>query len=133
MITNMQSINLTDGQATPVNHAFSPASNGRNGIARWVDKEHNGGIALGFSTLDFSVREPATPTGVTRVKLNLALPIVDTTSVVPSLVGTIRGNVEFIFPAASTTQHRKDARAMVANALDLAKLGDNVWDVQTPY
>lgn len=134
MITNMQQLTIYDGAATPVGHIFSPASNGaRSGVARWVDKEHNGGVALGFSVLDFSVREPAKPDGVTRVRMGLAVPKLDTSTTVPKVVGMGRGNIEFIFPASFTAQDRKDLRAFLTNALNANQLGENISEMQTPY
>lgn len=133
MITNMTSIMLNDGQSTPATHIFSPASNGADGVARWQDREHNNGVSLGFSTLTFSVREPIKPGGVTRVKLTVSLPKLDTTTVVPSLIGTGMGSVEFIFPGAFTLQDRKDLRAFVIGACLLNILGDNIVEMQKPY
>lgn len=133
MITNMASISLGDGQTTPVAHTFSPASNGADGVARWQDREHNSGVSLGFSTLTFSVREPVKPGGVTRVKLAISVPKLDTSTVVPTLIGTGMANLEFIFPGAYTLQDRKDLRAFVSNSVLVAALGDNIVEMQKPY
>ena len=133
MITNMTSITLNDGLATPVAHNFSPASNGADGVARWQDREHNGGVSLGFSTLTFSVREPVKPGGVTRVKLTVSVPKLDTSTVVPTLIGTGMATLEFIFPGPYTLQDRKDLRAFMINAGQIAALGENIIEMQRPY
>lgn len=133
MITNMTSISLNDGQATPVAHIFSPASNGADGIARWQDRAHNNGVSLGFSTLTFSVREPVKPGGVTRVKLTVSVPKLDTSTTVPTLIGTGVANLEFIYPGSYTLQDRKDLRAFMINAGQTAVFGDNIVEMQRTY
>lgn len=133
MITNMTNLSLGDGQSTPVVHSFAPASNGADGVCRWQDREHYSGVSLGFSTVAFSIREPVKSGGVTRVKLTVSVPKLDTTTVVPSLIGVGQVSVEFIFPGAYTTQDRKDLRAYVWNAIGSAALGDNIVDMQRPY
>lgn len=133
MITNMTAITLADGQTTPVNHTFSPASNGADGVCRWLDREHNAGVSIGFSTLTYSVREPIKPGGPSRVKLSISVPKLDTSTVVPSLVGTGSATVEFIFPGAFTLSDRKDLRAFIMNACALTQLGENIYEMQRPY
>lgn len=133
MITNMTNLSLGDGQSTPVVHNFSPASNGADGVCRWQDREHNNGVALGFSTATFSVREPVKAGGVSRVKLTVSVPKLDTTTIVPSLIGVGQASAEFIFPGAYTQQDRKDLRAYMWNMLSTSVLGDNIVDMQRPY
>lgn len=133
MITNMTSFSLNDGQATPVAHNFSPASNGADGVARWQDRGHYSGVSLGFSTLTFSVREPVKPGGVTRVKLTISVPKLDTSTTVPTLIGTGVANLEFIFPGSYTLQDRKDLRAFMINSGQITALGENIIEMQKPY
>lgn len=133
MITNMTNLSLGDGQSTPVVHNFSPASNGADGVCRWQDREHNNGVSLGFSTVTFSVREPVKAGGVTRVKLTVSVPKLDTTTTVPSLIGVGQASMEFIFPGAYTLQDRKDLRAFAWNAIWTGALGDNIVEMQRPY
>lgn len=133
MITNMTNLSLGDGQSTPVVHNFTPASNGADGVCRWHDREHNSGVALGFSTATFSVREPVKAGGVTRVKLTISVPKLDTTTTVPSLIGVGQASAEFIFPGAYTQQDRKDLRAFLWNMIWTGALGDNIVDMQRPY
>lgn len=133
MITNMTSLTLADGKSTPENHVYSPASNGADGIARWQDREHNSGVAIGFSTLTFSVREPIKPGGVTRVKISLSVPKLDTTTVVPTVTGVGQANLEYIFPGSFTLQDRLDLRAMFGVANAHTVLGENAAHMQRPY
>lgn len=133
MITNMTNLSLGDGQTTPVAHTFSPASNGADGVCRWLDREHNNGVSLGFSTVTYSIREPVKAGGVTRVKLTVSVPKLDTTTIVPTLIGVGQASVEFIFPGSYTLQDRKNLHAFVENAISASALGDNIVVVQRPY
>lgn len=133
MITNMASLILTDGKTTPENHVYSPASNGADGVARWLDREHNSGVSLGFSSLTFSVREPVKIGGVTRVKIGLSIPKLDTTTVIPTITGVGQASMEFIFPGSFTLQDRLDLRVLMSNAIAGANLGDNIAHMQRPY
>lgn len=132
MITNMTAVILPDGNSNPEVHTFSPAT--RSGdVARWLDRDHNQGVPLGFSQLEFSVKEPAKPGGVTRVKATIAVPKLDTTTVVPTQVGIGRFNAEFIYPSTYTELDRKHLRAYAYTMLANDKLGDNIVSMVTPY
>lgn len=137
MITNMSAVNLVDAAATPVVHTFTPASRVAENTARWVDREHNNGVAIGYRTLTYSVKEPASADGVTRQKLSLALPLVDFSVVnAPKLLGVNRCNIEFITTAISSDQDVKDLVHMVRDALlkgATDRLGDNLVVRSLPY
>lgn len=137
MITNMSNLNVTDGATTPVNHVFTPASRVAENTARWVDREHNAGVAIGFSTVTFTVKEPAVAGGVYRQKVTLNVPKVDFTNPsAPALLGTARVNVEYIFPDILSDQERKDVVTMFYSLIGLgsaSKLGDNVINQSLPY
>lgn len=134
MITNMTSMTINDGAATPIGHVFSPAANGADGTSVWHDREHNQGIALGFSALKFSVRDAIKLGGPSKVRLSLSVPKLDTTSAVPVLLGYNLVNVEFSFAGVSTLQDRVDVRTMLTNALSgVSGLGDNIAHLQRPY
>lgn len=137
MITNMSSITLIDKAATPVSHVFSPASRVAENTARWQDREHNSGIAAGFSTYTLSVREPSAPGGVYRVKAALAVPKLDlTVPAVPKVLGTARVNCEFIFPDVLSDQDRKDIVKMFWTSIEqgyATSLGDNIAGIALPY
>lgn len=137
MITNMSTLRIDDAAATPVQHAFTPASRVSENTARWVDREHNGGVAIGFSTITFSVKEPATADGVTRLKITLSVPKVDFTNPnVPLLLGVMRANTDFIFPGIVNDQERKNFTQMFTELFtqnSAWKLGDNIVAMSTPY
>lgn len=132
-MTNMQAMSLQDGQATPVTHTFSPASNGADGVARWHDREHNSGMSIGFSTATLSVREPVKAGGPTRVRMTVHVPKLDTTGVVPVLVSTGWAQLEYLFPGNFTLQDRKDLRAFIGNMNSPSFLGDNAVEMAKPY
>lgn len=137
MLTNMVILKLLDGESTPVAHTFTPASRVAENTARWVDREHNGGIALGYSSVSYSVKEPAKLGGVYRQKVSFAEPILDLTApAVPVLLGTARGNVEFVFPDIMSDQQRKNFAAKFSALFKLASaetLGDNIVIQSLPY
>lgn len=137
MITNMSSITLADKAATPVNHSFGPASRVAENTARWQDREHNSGIAAGFSTYSLSLREPTTAGGVYRMKATLAVPKLDlTVPAVPKVLGVARVNCEFIFPDVMSDQDRKDITQMFYNSLaqgSTTAVGDNIAGISLPY
>lgn len=133
VMTNMQALVLPDGQATPVNHTFSPASNGADGVARWQDREHNSGVSIGFSVATFSVREPVKAGGPTRVRMTVHVPKLDTTGTVPVLVSTGWAQLEYLFPGNFTLQDRKDLRAYISGMNNPLGLGDNAAEMSKPY
>lgn len=134
LMTNMASLTLTDAKGAPESHTFLPASNGADGVTRWQDREHNSGISLGFSTLTFSVREPIKVGGVSRVKVTLSIPKLDTSTVVPTVTGVGSASAEFIYPGSYTLQDRHDLKTIFGNALSSVNgLGDNIYQMQRPY
>lgn len=137
MITNMSNLSVTDGATTPVTHVFTPASRVAENTARWIDREHNAGVAIGFSTVTYTVKEPAVTGGVYRQKVTFSVPKIDfTIPSAPKLLGTARVNVEFIFPDILNDQERKDVVTMFNSLMGLGsalKLGDNIVNQSLPY
>lgn len=137
MINNMSPLVLTDAAVTPVSHTFTPASRVAENTARWVDREHNNGVSLGYRTVTYSVKDPSSADGVTRQRVALALPLVDfTIATAPKLLGVNRVNIEFITAAIASDQDRKDMVELARNLLIRAaadKLGDNIAIATLPY
>lgn len=137
MITNITSLTLTDAAGTPVNHVFTPASRVAENTARWLDREHNNGVAIGYSSISYSMKEPSQAGGVYRQKVNYAEPILDlTVPAVPVILGTARVNCEFIFPDIMSDQQRKDVVKKFYTALgqgSATALGDNIVTQALPY
>jgi hypothetical protein len=136
MLTNQASITLNDAATTPVAHVFSPVRSG-DGIPTWVDKEHNDGIAIGYSKVTYSCREPVKSGGVYRQIVTMAVPYVDfTVPAKPVLVGTARVNCQFLFPDTMSSQNRKDVVKQFYNLLaqgSATAIGDNIVDQTEPY
>jgi hypothetical protein len=130
-------LTVYDAAATPVAHSFTPASRVAENTARWVDREHNAGVAIGFSTITMSVKEPADPSGVTRVKVTLSVPKVDfSVPTNPVLLGTGRVTTEYIFPGILNDQERKDLVELHSDLTkrnSVVKLGDNISVISLPY
>lgn len=136
MITNMANLALVDKAATPVTHQFTPAPSA-NGLARWADREHNGGIAIGYAQISLRIKEPVNGNGLYRQTVDFAFPKVDTTVPArPVLVGISRAKVEFTFPDVLSDQERKDIVQQVHMALfqgSATTLGDNLAAQVLPY
>lgn len=136
MLTNMAALALVDKAVTPVTHQFTPAPSA-SGLARWVDKEHNGGIAIGYASVSYRIKEPVNGNGLFRHTIDFAFPKVDPTVLArPVLVGISRAKVEFTFPDVLNDQERKDivSMVMIALAQDAGnRLGDNIAQQALPY
>lgn len=136
MITNMANLVLVDKAATPVNHQFTPTPIPGT-PARWSDKEHLNGVAIGFSVASLKINEPTGGNGLYRAVVNTSFPKVDSTIVTkPILIGTTRIKTEITFPVELSLQERKDALAQHASLLAQGSptaLGDNIADLTLPY
>lgn len=116
-------VTLTDGEATPVNHAFNP--NGvKDGVSMW--RETAGGIAAGFPVLTTSIRETKNgpkPGNVVTLKLNV--PVMETISGAdlagytpqPQVAFELEAIVTLRCPARCSKQQRKNIRTMLADLL----------------
>lgn len=137
MITNIVALSLVDAESSPVTHVFTPASRVAENTARWVDREHNGGIAIGYAQVSYSVKEPTTADGIYRQKVSMAEPILDlTVPAVPVVLGVARANCDFIFPAIMSDQQRKNFVKKFDSLFALADadaLGDNIVTQSLPY
>lgn len=137
MITNIVALSLVDAEVPPVTHVFTPASRVAENTARWVDREHNHGIAIGYASVSYSVKEPTTAGGVYRQKTNYAEPILNLAiPAVPVVLGTARVNCEFIFPDIMSDQQRKNVIKKFSTLISQgspATIGDNVAVQSLPY
>lgn len=137
MITNIVTLLVNDAETTPVTHVFTPASRVAENTARWVDREHNSGIAIGYASISYSMKEPVSAGGVYRQKVNYAEPILDLTiPAVPVVLGTARVNCEFIFPDIMSDQQRKNVVKKFYNLLgqsNSSTVGDNIAVQSLPY
>lgn len=116
-------LSLADGQATPVNHTFSPVNIDASGVAKWADR--SGGIALGFPVVSFSLRNPSKTNRNYKITAKVVLPVLEVTSPststgiqpAPTLAYNLTANVELVLPERSTQSQRDDLRAYVTNFL----------------
>lgn len=136
MITNMANLALVDKAATPVTHQYTPTPIPGT-PARWSDKEHFSGVAIGFSVMSLKIAEPNGGNGLYRATINASFPKVDVTvPTKPVLVGTTRFKGEFTFPVELSLQERKDVVNQIYTALaqgSASTLGDNIADLSLPY
>lgn len=122
-MTAIAAMTINDGQATPVAHTFAPVNIDQTGVAKWADR--SGGIALGFPTITFSMRQPTKASRNYRVTAKVALPVLEQTSAstatgiqpAPTKAYDLLANLEFVLPERSTLAQRNDLIAYVKNFL----------------
>lgn len=125
-MTAIAAMTINDGQATPVAHTFAPVNIDQTGVAKWADR--SGGIALGFPTITFSMRQPTKASRNYRVTAKVALPVLEQTSAstatgiqpAPTKAYDLLANLEFVLPERSTLAQRNDLIAYVKNFLSNA-------------
>lgn len=114
-MTQLTNLVLKDGQATPANHTFAPASIA-GGVATLVEST---GVPIGDKRLTASL--VSTSVGRRKVTLKMAVPVVQDAQVngvtKPTVVRTAYCDVVFTFDGASNKQERKDMRAYVVSLL----------------
>lgn len=139
MITNMADLVLADGQATPVNTTFSPASRVAENMARWVARSVNGGIPMGSYTCQYSVKEPKdrAPASLTRNWLKVTEPELDLAIPgAPKLLETGFVEITVAFPQSWPDVRKKNLLSRARNLLSLGSasaLGDNIILGALPY
>jgi len=138
-MTAIAALTLADGQATPVNHTFSPVNIDSAGIAKWADR--SGGIALGFPIVTFSMRAPTKTSRVYKVSRKIVVPVLEQTSAstatgiqpAPTLSYSLTHNEEWILPERSTLAQRKDLLAYVKNMTNNTVMSTAVQDFESVY
>jgi hypothetical protein len=116
---------LDDAEATPVTHTFDPASH-QDGIAIWEDRVD--GIPVGYPTISMSMKRPTRARNSYKVMAKIALPTLEQASSggvfvpPPTKAYDNLAVVEFIMPARSTTQERKNLLKYLVGALALDQL-----------
>lgn len=118
---DISTIVVPDAAATPVNKTFTKQKvNGDTAIFI----EQSNASSLGFMPLGISVRAPLAgqKDKVYRVSIDLAYPVTTSETINgvsrPKLEYTLRGKAEFVFPAESTLQNRKDGRKLLVGILN---------------
>lgn len=138
-MTTLAAITLADGQATPVNHTFSPVNIDAAGVAKLVDR--SGGISIGFPAITLSVKSPTKGSRNYRVMAKVVVPTLEVTSPstgsgiqpAPTKAYDILGTIEFVLPERSTLLERQNAYAYLKNFLANANVSSAVQTFETIY
>lgn len=138
-MTTLAAITLADGQATPVNHTFSPVNIDAAGVAKLVDR--SGGISIGFPAITLSVKSPSKGSRNYRVMAKVVVPTLEVTSPstgsgiqpAPTKAYDILGTIEFVLPERSTLLERQNAYAYLKNFLANANVSAAVQTFETIY
>jgi hypothetical protein len=135
------SIEIDDGQATPVAHTFVPQGPDQRRV--WSFEDQSGGVAIGNSELTLrledSVQSQSGP--LQRVHVGCRIPVLEvaTGSSVggyeppPKLAYFCDFKGTFIVPMRATADVKADIRAYVANLMDTAVVnsmvvnGEAIW------
>lgn len=125
---------LADGQTTPVNKTFTPADC-TSALASWTDR--SSGMAIGYPEITLSLSKGK---DVHRVVAKVVVPTLEVISgsdggytPSPKVAYQTVGKVEFIFPARSTLQNRKDIVAFVKNFLANAAVTKATEEYERPF
>lgn len=117
---------INDGASTPVAHTFSPVKIDGD-VASYADRAS--GTPSKYNLLTAANRDPVGSNGqVSRITYTLACPVVadgtDPAVKAGTVLRTARFSCEFLIPATSTLQERKDisafAKNLLANAIETA-------------
>lgn len=138
-MTAIAALTLADGQATPVNHTFSPVNIDSAGIAKWADRV--GGIALGFPVVSFTLRNPTKTSRVYKVSGKVVVPVLEVTSPststgiqpAPTKAYDLTATIEMILPERSTAAQRADLLAYSKNFLANAVMSAAVASFESVY
>lgn len=131
-------ITLNDGKATPVAHLFNPKSTIPSALYK---RDGVAGLAtVGWEQLKIDVK-PASNTGVNKVTVELAIPVMEipaggTSSgytAPPGVAHVLRGKIELFMHNRSTDADRKDLRVLLANALLNAQVIGAIEGLEQPY
>ena len=128
----LQTLALTDRQATPVVHTFQPESINQN-VGSVVE---NKDVPIGNPRYSISLRQTAK---AYKATLKFAVPVVASQTVngvsTPTVVRTSYVNCEFEFAKTSTEQERKDVVGMFASSLapGAVLVNDTVVKLQGVY
>lgn len=114
------SITLNDGSS---DKTYNPTKIDQNEVA--IFKDQSAGIPVGYPSMSVQVTLPSSSNtnGVARVKVQMALPKLDTitpsggTVSTQTVINTARAHVEFILPVQSALADRTKLLTLLSNAL----------------
>jgi hypothetical protein len=130
-------ITINNGESTPVAKTFEPIGIDANQVATYA--ETSTGVPLGFPEISLSSRKSGN--GTIRVKVNIALPVLESATGVnasgyepaPAVAYYNRANTEFIISPRSSTEDRADLLAFCQNLADHAVIEALVLDLKNVY
>lgn len=131
-------ITIADGQATPVNHTFNPVS------TTPATYRENGSATvpvIGQSNLVVDTSLNASQTGISKTKVVLVIPVLETASgstvggytPAPTVAYYLTAKLEFLMPSRSTAAQRKDLRVLLRNLLVDNQLVSAIDNLETSY
>jgi hypothetical protein len=131
-------IAIADGAATPVTHNFVPS---RVAPELVTYQDRSAGVVVGFNTLTVGTRYADKKNQAQKVSVRLVLPTLAVTSPatgtgiqpLPTAAFECFANVDFVLPAGSSTQNRKDLWTMFKNAVANSVIQAAVVDLDPPY
>lgn len=145
-MTALVNVVIHDGATVPVAHTFKPVGL-KDDIARYNDVAT--GVPIGFGRLSVSLRQPLasnkpganSKSSVYRAVFKLDIPILELTSPstgsgiqpAPTVAYTSVFTGEFVIPARSSLQERKDILAYAKNLLANALATSVVVDLESVY
>jgi hypothetical protein len=128
-------ITLTDAATTPVNHVYKPVGSAGPDILAWQDRTQS--VLLGQNRLTVYQRPADRKSQATKVTWKLETPILAQASggtssgyiAEPKVSHTLIAKGEFVLPAKSVLQERKDLLAQVRDLLGETIVTNQVHDV----
>jgi hypothetical protein len=130
---------LANGEGTPVNKTFSSRgkTSDQSGQAVFKWQDITSGIAIGFPTITFAMRESASKYDVDK---RIMTPVLETISgdaggytPAPKIAYTLMSREQFVLPVRSTTAQRKDLLAFSKNLNDDAVIESAVWNLESVW
>lgn len=133
----MSNIVLADGQATPVDHTFVPASN-VSGVYTWEEK--NADASVGNRRITASLKSPSGGSLNYKAVIKLWNPKLEVTSPstssgyqpAPKVAYTVASEVHVNIPQRSALADRKDSTAFVYGLLNTTVMKSLLNDLTTP-
>lgn len=129
-------ISLNDGTS---DQTYTPTKKDQNEVA--IFKDQSSGIPVGYPSLTVQVNVPpaSNASGVARVKVQMALPKIDTITPTggsvstQTVVNTARAHVEFILPVQSALGDRTKLLTLLQNALKDTSVGKCILNLESFY
>jgi len=133
-------VTLTDAAATPVALSYVVAGGVLNSILSWINRSVTS-VILGQNRLTCFQRPADKKIQATKVTWKLENPILADSSgstssgypAEPKLSHTLLGTIEFVLPAKSTLQERKDLLSQLRDLINEAVVTNQVHDYDFIY